>query len=80
MYVWTVYIYIYIYNETKRKEFVDKLNTMIHLNNNQENRFMRYRNVKPLLAYKIGFSGTFNAPILQRSTFRPRLESVQSCC
>ena len=31
-------------NKTKRNEFIDKLNTMIHRNNNQEKRFMRYRN------------------------------------
>ena len=29
---------------------------MIHINN-LENRFMTHRNAKPILAYKIGFSG-----------------------
>ena len=28
---------------------------MIHINNNQENRFTRHRNAKPILAYEIGF-------------------------
>ena len=46
-----------ILTETKRNEFIEKLNTMIHRNNNQENRLMRYRNAKPILAYKIAFSG-----------------------
>ena len=36
----------------ERNQFIDKLNTMIHRNNNQENRFMRHRNSKPILAYK----------------------------
>ena len=43
--------------KTKRNDFIDKLYSMKHRNNNQENRFMRYRNAKQILVYKIGFSG-----------------------
>ena len=45
-------------NETN---LLTKLNTMIHINNNQENRILRHRNAKPILAYKIGFSGKYTS-------------------
>ena len=41
----------------KPNQFIDNLTKRNQFNNNQENRFTRYRNAKPILAYKIGFSG-----------------------
>ena len=57
---------------SKRNEFIDKLNTMIHVNNNQENRFIRHRNAKPILAYKIEFSGK-NTQMLMHDYFLKHL-------